>query len=364
MKQIISIILLLLIPLWMYGQWRDYFITATDTVVDVRIIDSGDKKNCQFFKVEWGENDIRQMYPDKVKEYSIGPQRVYISKLLVIDNTVKPVFVEKLTGGKIPLYYYLGKSALFFIEKDSSFLTAIPKKEGKKKTYRQQLRNIADDCPEAAEAAAFTSYSERSLTRFIDWYEKCESRPFPHFRFGITAGYGFSRLLAPPSSYEPIEMKYKGYYSLGLFMDVPLFPSDFSINAGMNYSRRGYSYNHPTQNTDYDFVANMSSVAMPVLLRYSFPADKYRFFLQSGGIAEYSFHKEAYLYQSVMNGKIINISRTDAFTIDDIRFGFSVGAGCEYRLTRRNFLFFDLSFNQLYGNIKNRGILFTSGINI
>ena len=364
MKQIISIILLLLIPLSIYSQiGSDYYVTDTATVIGVRILDYGNKSNCQFFYVQ-EEGEKVQFFPDKIREYGLDNNRIYISKQLYVDNKLQYVFVEKISSGKIPLYYYRGKSELFLMETDSAYFVDISKKEGKKATYKLRLKEITGDCPSAADAANFTRYNKKSMMRFMNWYEKCEARPFPHFRYGIRAGYQLYNLLDPPQSLDPFNIKYAGTFSFGLFMDAPIKMSDFSLNIGINYYHRGYTYNHLTPEVDYDFVANMSSLAMPVLVRYSFPTMKYRFFLQSGAIAEYNFNKDAYVYESFIYGRNISISRTKAFTIDDARFGFSLGAGFEYRLTRRNYLFLELSMNHLYGYMKNRDILFTIGLNI
>ena len=364
MKQIFSVIFLLLTPLGMYAQiGSDYYITDTATIIGVKILDYGNKSNCQFFYVQEEENKV-QFFPDKIREYGFDNNRVYVSKQLYIDNKLQHVFIEKLTNGKKPLYYYRGNSELFLMETDSAYFVALPKKEKNKKTYKQRLKEITDDCPDADDAANFTGYNKKSLKRFLDWYDKCESRPFPHFRYGIRAGYQLYHLLAPPQSLKQFDFKYGGTFSLGLFMDAPVLKSDFLLNLGVNYSHRGYSYNNLKSDINYDFVANMSSLAMPVLVRYSFPTMKYRFFMQSGGIVEYNFNKDAYIYESAIYGNFINISRTEAYNIDEVRFGFSFGAGLEYRITRRNYLFLELSVNQLYGNIKNRDILFTIGLNI
>ena len=350
----------------MYCQtgFEDYYITDTDTVVGVKILDYGNKSNCHSFYVE-EENGKVQFFPDKVKEYGCGSNRVYLSKILYIDNTVKRVFIEKLTDGKMSVYYYRGKSDLFIVEKDSSVFVAVPKKEdNKKSTYKLRLKEITDDCPDVADVANFIGYNKKSFTQFAQWYERCESRPYPHFRFGIRAGYELYHLLDPPPSLKQFHIQYGGTFSLGLFMDAPVKMSNFSVNMGINYARYGYSYHHPANNMDDDFVANLSSFTAPVLVRYSFPSNTYRFFVQSGGIVEYNFNKDAYLYETYINGNVINISRKEAFIIDDVRFGFSIGAGAEYRVTTRNFLFLEISLHQKYGNMKNSDILFTIGLNI
>jgi hypothetical protein len=261
--------------------------------------------------------------------------------------------------GKLTLFFIKNEGKHFFIEKDSSFLIKLPKS-----TYKDQFREITEDCPEVFDAANFVGYNKKSFIRFIDRYEKCKLRPFPHFRYGVRAGYEWAQIVDPPQSLEQFDFKYEGAFTLGLFLDAPINVSDFSFNLGINYSRHGYSYSNLTQDADYDFVANLSSLKMPVLVRYSLPTNKYRFFIQSGGIVEYNFNKSAHLYQSAIRGNIITIDRQKVFEINDFRLGFSIGSGFEYKVTKRNSLFFEFSFNQLYGDMKNSNILLTVGINL
>ncbi len=363
------ILLSLFIPLGIYGQKSDYYLTDSATVVGVKLIDAGDKKNSQFISAKKGQ-DVVQLSPDEVREYGFADKRVYLSKKIHIDDTVRYVFLEKLIEGKVFLYYYRGKTKLFFVERNGSLLEEIPKNKGNEKsTYKAHLKKITEDCPEVANAANFVGYNKQSFMRFIDRYKECELKPFPHFRYGIKAGYEWSKIIISKGStnqaLEQFDYRYEGAFAIGLFMDLPINMSDFSLNIGINYSRQGYSYNKLYNGKDNDFVANLSSLKMPVLVRYSFPSNTCRFFMQSGGIVEYNFNKDINLYESTSKGNVITIESHQAVTkIDDYQLGFSLGAGIEYRVTTRNSLFFELSFNQLYGSIRNRNILLTIGLNI
>ena len=334
------------------------------TYSGVKIIDQGKRLNALSCQWQKSKNNLVQLTPYEVKSYNFGNEK-YVARDIEINGKEGRFFLEEMVSGKLTLYFIKYEGKHFFIEKDRAFFIGIPKnKENEKSAYKAQLKGITEDCPEVADAANFVGYNKRSLMRFIERYEKCVSRPFPHFRYGIKAGFEWSKFIDPPQSLERFNIKYSGAFSLGLFMDTPILVSDFSFNLGINYSRHGYSYNNLTRDADYDFVANLSSLKMPVLVRYSLPTNKYRFFVQSGGIVEYHFNKDAHLYKSTINGNIITIDRTMALKIDDVRFGFSIGVGFEKKVTSRNSLFLEFSVNQLYGDMKNRNILLTIGLNI
>ena len=372
-----------------FGSKRGYFITDSVSRVGVRLINAGEKANSQFVHINTEKNAFVRLSPDEVKEYGFDKEKgtriypnevkeygfnkekrsdkqVYVSKEIQINDKTRRIFLERLIDGEMSLYQYSGgKSKLFVLEMDSSLLIEIPKNKGNEKsTYKALLREITEDCPKVAEAINLVAYNKKSMMRFIDFYHQCELRSFPHFRYGIKTGYEWSKIIASKEILEQFDYKYERAFAIGLFMDTPIFTNDFSLNTGVNYSRHGYSYNNLISNKDYDFVANLSSLKMPVLLRYSIPSKKHRFFVQSGGIIEYNFNKNTLMYISTINGNVITIERAEIPEFNDVRVGFSLGVGYEHRVTTRNSLFFELSFNQLIGGITNRDILLTIGINL
>jgi hypothetical protein len=391
-KRIAKIHLLLLFSSFtatLFGQRTDYYLTDSLSFFSGSglLIDARDKGNSQFATVKSGKESIIKLSPDEVSEYGFANKRVYVSREIRIDDTTRRVFLERLTDGKISLYYYRGNSKLFFIEKDDSSLIEISKNEGNEKsTYIARLREITEDCPGMAEVADFVGYSKKSMQLFFNRYKKCELRPFPRFRYGVKAGYELSKFIYPaqpkrrtyplwdgydwsqyidsPHPLGLFDFKYEGAFTVGLFVDMPISVSDFSLNLSINYSRHGYSYNIITDNKDYDFVANLSSLKVPILVRYSLPSNKYRYFVQSGGVVEYNFNKNAHLYESNIESNTIAIEKRKIAEISDCRLGFSIGTGLEYRVTKRNSLFLELSFNQLYGDIRSRDISLTMGVNL
>ena len=363
MKKIISITCFLLAVAPCMAQ-NDYIELDTTLILNVKIIDQGKRLNALSLLWQKGRNNEVRFTPYEARLYTIG-KKTYVAKDVEINGEENRFFLEKVASrGNLTLFFLKNEDNHFFVEKDSSFLIKIPnKKSNEKSEFKALLKEITEDCHKVADAVNFVGYNKNSLMRFIDRYEKCELRPFPHFRYGIKVGYEWSKIIVPPQSLEQFDFKYGGAFTLGLFMDAPINISDFSLNLGINYSRHGFLYNNLIHGIDYDFLANVSSLKMPILVRYSLPTNKYRFFVQSGGIIEYNFKKDAHLYESSINGNIITINRTTMYK-NDSRFGFSIGSGIEYKITTRNSLFFELCLNQLYGDMRNRDVLFTIGLNI
>ena len=362
MKKLI-VLLLFMIPIGISGQVKNYYTKDSIVVIGIKLIDAGSKANAQYVSIERGIT----LLPDDISEYGFKNTQVYVSKEISIDDTIKRVFLEKLTAGKIRLYYYEGDTKLFFVEKDGFPLVEISKNtENNKTAYKAQLMEIAEDCPAVAEVTDFVGYNKRSFTRFFNHYNKCASRPFPHIRYGIKAGYEWSKISVikekMPHIMKSFNFDYRGALSVGLFADMPIMASDLSVNMSINYSQHKYSFDTFADDEYFDFDVNMSSLKTPVFVRYSFPTNQFRYFIQSGGLIEYNFNKSVLLYRS---GERITVEgQKTPVVINDNRFGFSLCTGLECKLTKRHSLFFELSFNQLYGDMRNKDLLLTVGINL
>ena len=367
MKKIITIICLLQALVPCIAQNR---FVELDTIIlyGIKIYDQGERLNP--FSCQWQKSKNDEMFystPYEINSSGFG-KTVYIAKDVEINGREGRYFLEKVNSGKLTLFYLSYKGKNFFIEKESSNLISIA---NKKSEFKEQLKEITEDCPEVADAVNFVRYNKKSMSHFVNRYEKCESRPFPHIRYGIKAGYEWNKIITPPFlefHSEPyilkqFDYKYESVFSFGLFTDVPILMSDFSLNFSVNYSRNKYSYNNMMFDNYYEVFIKLSSLRMPVLLRYSLPTNKYRIFFQSGVIIEHNFNKESFT---------IKDNTLKEFEIDDTRFGYSLGTGCEYRITTRNFLFFEISFNQLYDiphpvlykTLKQRNILLSIGVNL
>ena len=170
-----------------FGQ-TEYFSTDSTASHGVELIDGGELINSQFCRVKKGEKTI-EYTPYEVEEFGFKNGRVYISKEIQIADSSKRVFMERLHNGNTTLYYYRGKGIkTFFIQKDSTLFIEIPKQDTAKEDYSNQLSNLTNDCPSVLDASKLVRYNKKSLSKFIARYNKCELKPFPSFKYGLTVG--------------------------------------------------------------------------------------------------------------------------------------------------------------------------------
>lgn len=354
-----------------FGQ-TEYFSTDSTASHGVELIDGGELINSQFCRVKKGEKTI-EYTPYEVEEFGFKNGRVYISKEIQIADSSKRVFMERLHNGNTTLYYYRGKGIkTFFIQKDSTLFIEIPKQDTAKEDYSNQLSNLTNDCPSVLDASKLVRYNKKSLSKFIARYNKCELKPFPSFKYGLTVGYEFLRLIPSRKQNENLkyfDYKYDGGFSIGLFLDNPILVSDFSFHTEINFSKHGYSYNHISASEDLDLIINISSLRVPILIRYSLPKNNIRPYFNTGAIFSYNISNENALYQASFSDNILEISnQVEESIISDNEIGYLLGCGLEYNLDYKKSVFFEIRYCKQYGisyNIQNNNsiINISSGIN-
>lgn len=347
-------------PILSFGQ-NEYFSTDSSTFAGIKLIDGGDLINSRICQVKKGEKTIKYT-PYEVKEFGFKDGRVYISKEIQIADSSKRVFLERLNKGNTTLYYYKGRGIrTFYIQKDSTLFVEIPNQNNAGKDYSKQLINLTKDCPNVLDACKLVSYNKKSLFKLISRYNKCELKPFPHFKYGLLIGYEFLKLI--PSNEEINDLAYFNYkpdgsFSIGLFLDNPISVSDFSLHNELLLSKHGYSYNKLVDNKDLDFVANFTTLNIPLLLRYAYPSNKIRPFINVGIKGTYFIKNKTLLYETTINETTIEINDTEITSmISDFQLGYVIGGGLEYKLNYKNSLFFEIRYCNQYnqGSVEFQG---------
>ncbi len=323
MKHLYTIFLISLLPILSFGQ-SEYFSTDSTSSYGIKLVDGGDLINSQFCQVKKGDKTI-QYTPYEVKEFGFKDGRVYISKEIQIADTSKRVFLERLHKGNTTLYYYKRKTIkTFFIQKDSTLFVEIPK-QATDEDYSKQLLSLTKDCSNVSGACKLVNYNKKSLSKLISRYNQCELKPFPHFKYGFLISYEFLRLIPPNeqnNDFEYFDYKFDGGFSIGLFLENPILVSDFSLHAELLLSKHGYSYNKLVDNRDLDFVANFTSLNVPLLLKYAYPSNKIRPFINVGINGTYLIKNETLLYETIINETVIEINDTEVTSmLSDFQLG-------------------------------------------
>ncbi len=358
MKRLLLLTFFLVHLLSIYGQ-KGYYVKDGSTFAGIRIIDNGDIQNARQCQVEINEQVIHYS-PEEVEEYGFykrnnqGENSVfsengncYLSKKITVNNVEQKVFLERLCQGKINLYYWnYGKGKKFFLEKDSSQLIEIPRKNTENKTYKELLQFYVQDCENVTDDLEVINYTKAALSRFTNQYNTCTRKPFPFFKYGVFAGYTASKPFSLNSSYvytKNVNFHLDNSFVFGLFMDIPINLSSFSLRPEIYYQKNGFTGHMENSSFLYDYTMNSTSVNIPLLFRYTYPSLKIRPFINIGGTYVYNIKNENSVY--IGPADIHKVNTRNLYS--DKQIGYSLGGGIQYNINLKKSLFLELRYNSM-----------------
>jgi hypothetical protein len=329
-----------------------YIVKDSTTSFGVEFIHGFPKENAQFIQVKTSDGVVKYT-PYEIKEYRLKDGTVYYSRDISIKSEVsdieKRVFLERIESGKINLYYYASKELnTYFIEIDNVKLMELPKPKGE---FRAIILENTDDNTWVNERVRFSQYGRASLANLISLYNSGDRRFFPHKRFGVNAGISNTLLKVPRGipnlDIRLLEFERKLVPTIGFFVDIPIVSSNVSLNAGINFSKNGYSSSFKNEDLVIDYLVDLTSIEIPVLLRYSFSSPVLRPFASLGGSMIYNVSNANVLYKSDIDGNTVSLSDvvTDNF-VSDMMYGVILGVGVQYSIDFKR----DISIEMRYGN--------------
>jgi hypothetical protein len=356
----------LLFPLVTFSQ-QGYFLTDSILNVGVKLVDGGDLQNMRICQVRDGD-EIIEYSPYDIKEYGFPDGRIYVSREIQISGSSFRVFLRLLHKDQLKLYHYMGKGInTFFMEKNDSLFVELPRRDENNNSFRSLLSDLTDDCPEARDYSRLVMYSVPSLTRFAENYNACEFKTFSSLRYGFSFGTGVSRLktLNPENMrLDYFNLRYVNNFSLGLFIESPMPTGNFSIQAELNFSRNNFSYYGSFENNNLDLLVNLTSVNLPVIIRYTHPSIKIRPFFNGGVFGNYYFQNETQHFETRIGYSQIQINKLDDHLfLKNEQIGYLIGAGLEYRFNFRRSLIFELRYFNPF-EFKSSFSLGLSGFNL
>jgi len=358
----IWLIIIILLPLVQsaYSQKNNYIESDSVLVAGANLVNGLPADNAQFIVVKKKGQETRYT-PDQLTGYGFKGGPEYRSRNITVAGQTKRVFLEELGAGKITLYYYTEKGLKrFFLEKDSTLFVEIPDSD----EFRTRIYENTGDFEWKANQVELARYNKKSLAKLISFYNNGRNRPLPYPRFGLTAGYSMMFLTVPHDisigqrsslSFTPASSA-----QLGIFADLPVAMSNFSLNTGVNLSKHGFSANSVDAESDVDLVVNITSANVPVLIRYTVPTRVWRPFVNAGGICSFhlKYERDIYTSEFSQDNIIINevVHQPPSYRVSP---GYSVGAGLQYNLNYRIVASLEMRYSQLPGKQGESDMSFT-----
>lgn len=351
MKRYLLLFIFIVIAVYGRGQ-NSYYETDTSFTTGARIIPG--KNNSDFLRCQVYSNGRYTIYsPYQVKQYGYEDGTEYFAKDIELAGSTQRVFLERLVAGKLSLYYYgVSPDNRFYLEKDSTFFSVIPdNKSVSVNALPDFLKEITDDCPELSDAINSVKYKRLHLSRFVDSYNNCRPMIIPRTRFGLMVGVAAVKPVLNQHSSERVltyfDYNYVSSLAAGVFANIPVMLSDFSVQAELIYNKTDLSYTGSTDIIEYRLAGSIQSLKMPVLLRYTHPTTRLKPFINAGPVFDFS-KNDLILYQEPIDGETPVIAETDYSSyIKKLRVGLSAGGGLEYSLSPKHSIFLELRYDYL-----------------
>jgi hypothetical protein len=321
--------------------------------VGVDLIESSEKNNAKYCLV--GRHHRTFKYgPDKVIEYAFKGGKTYVSKEVSHENTQVRVFMERIYKGKFSIFYLnYERRKEFYVDKgDGDLIRLIPSLKDPN-NYRKQLGELTADCQKLLSASETINYNKKALEKFGLAYENCSFTKFRKIKFGISGGLDLSKPIMAVNDHNILDrmvFSYDQSYIIGLFLDIPISESYFSLHSELMFSRHSYSYNLKETPFEFDLFGLNSTVSLPLMLKYEYDQNAYQPFFNFGLTAAYHFQNDSELYSSLISGEFITIDKVIGDNlINDFQTGLSLGAGISRSITDKISVFIEARYNRFFG---------------
>ncbi len=320
---------------------KSYIITDSTTIYNVDLVSRGsflDSQACAFRS----NNEIILYTPYQLQGYMLKNGKKYVSKDIQDKGENKKVFLEVLHEGKLTLYNYKkpGRNS-FYLENDNKQFVELKKKGEKRTDFKTKLKALTNDCPDISAQIEHISYSRASLTRLLKNHDKCKIAYLPHLRAGFMTGIEKLNITRPEYT---ISQKLDAFkttkdYSLcyGISADMPILFTNFIFHPELFFSKHGYSDAYSEAEADYDYLVNVSSIRVPLMIKYMAPFHNYRPYINLGAQYSKNIKHESYIFKTVPDGifyhETYNILKKPLIPVD--QFGFIGGLGVEINFYKR-----------------------------
>ncbi len=331
------------------SDFRDGYIVSThnDTIygkIDYRS-NAKNYESCLFMK-----NDIITEYsPTQIVGYGFVNDKFFSSAI------VEKLFVEVLVYGKISLFrlkynFFVRKNEGEIIELESNQNeVSIDGKQGivENNRWRGIISYFISDClSNSNQITKILELNEKSLTKLITRYNKCtgidftvfkENKPWTKFEVGASVGLSstFIKINNDRAQYDYLGDAYNSTDpNLGIIVAIssPRIAEKLVVQGEIHIVNSSYSalveLNKSYQTEFHDTYIDLTTISVPVSVKYSFPEKKYSFYTQAGINYNFNIKTETKLLTETVSNNIVNTSpETIAFVINNTQIGYWGGIG-------------------------------------
>ncbi len=363
-----------------------YVITQAGDTLKGQVRDRSDARNN--LSVEFESNAGVTIYtPEQLKGYGINGQKKYTSTNITTltylpeggtDTTRSVVFLQQLVEGPVSLYFLKTNREpdRFYLERGpGNFSELVKDKRIVKKHgvphqrtlnfYQDTLRQVFAACPDLAKKTSQLDFVVQDLSKAFMKYNACIQQEGKMFvsvtatrktlvQASLTLGYAQGRTHYVESGSTLGDYKSQNGVSggVGFNFSNPAFSKRFSIQAGLDYTRKGVEGYLNSANSSPNRLLlttiDMECLNSSLMLKLNTHKGPVQPYLGAGLTVGYVLnHETAYLY-----GR-----RKDFFPITKTEYGFVAETGARIPLSKRQGFLVSLRYDdtRISFNFSKRG---------
>ncbi|MFZ4455772.1 MAG: hypothetical protein ACOYOT_06090 [Bacteroidales bacterium] len=335
---------------------KNYILSDSILYTGINIVEEWGIKNT-FYLIEKKQNGELQKYsPYEIKEFGYADGRIFRSKSIINGSKNENFFMELVVQGDYNLYcLYQNSNNRYFLEQNS--VKNILFCELTKDNYRDKLLEISQSYKNINEIIQTVEYNLGSISEFLSRLNKGKVYELSKYKWGVRASFEFSKFVNSDQmslvGIANMNFLFLNSFSIGLFNEIPIEYSSFSIKTEIYFSRYSFIYhamnvNINNKTTDYDLLGDYSSIKFPVQLKYLLTKRAYSPYISLGPIAGYNFKKKSTLYAALISDNRVEILEpTQPNILNDWLIGYTIGFGFGHQLFGKFKPSFELRYNKL-----------------
>jgi hypothetical protein len=278
---------------------------------------SGNEKHSNVYFKASANSPPTTYHPEEIEAYGLINQNHFRSRPVTTNGVSTKVFLEAIVDGKVVVYTF---DKRIFIERGDSFYEL--KNTGSQSAYQSILTSLLQDCPSAAKKAKKIAIELNKVADLAKSYNSCFDDGLPSKDRSVQiipeAFVGLDRTSFSLSEISNEFMNEKAFRDLtllhgGVNITFRFVNARIGIQSGAWWSDQRFSL-APQESSSSTSVqvaqVNLTSIRMPLLLRYEFKAkSKIHSNVKAGVVFSRSISSETYYQSEVDENNVVTIDR-------------------------------------------------------
>ncbi len=344
-------------------------ITGCDTVIhNVTFAESNIHLSQNEIAITNDGKITKKFRANQITGYRKGKELYYSKKINLNGKSTQVLLNRIYAEDSIHIYVYVDRNEnkILYAETPKDSILLIPLVNNNNKKDFSYLRKYLDKYPISHDYKVknYLDKMKNNINSFYRRHTVCITGNTNHiikFRWGLTAGIGFSNLKTDIYSFSN---KMNGY--IGAFADIPIV-QNLSLYAEGLFIPYGFSCIDNTGKNNTHTVYNRTDITSNLLIRYSFRGNRGKWipYVQIGPQISFPLSKEMKGQTQITDNEGFIQVGYDYFNLDtNPNFGFILSGGVEYKIQTNHSLFLDLRYRQNTGKEKINGLYISLSYNL